>query len=315
MLAAGGDCVDAVVATTFALGVLEPWMSGVGGGGAMVLYRAHEDRYEVIDYGMRAPESLRPEDYPLTGHGAASDIFPWPRVKDDRNLHGQARSRCPAWLRAWRKRIAATQECRGRNCWPERRARRQGPSGGLVDHADDRQRRRGSAALPVSAAAYLTTACRLIRMGHQERRAAAAGPAQGDVGAVGGTGPRDFYKGDMPTASLPMFRPPAARSGSRTSRRSALLFASPWNTLSRRRGLCDAGANLRTDLAHALRLLQTDLQPGRPTGRIRLRGLCAGAAIGLSRAPARRWATPTAGARWAPSIWRRLHHAFFGGRP
>ena len=90
VLAAGGDCVDAVIATTFALGVLEPWMSGVGGGGAMVLYRAREDRYEVIDYGMRAPASLRVADYPLTGDGAASDIFPWPRVKDDRNLHGPA---------------------------------------------------------------------------------------------------------------------------------------------------------------------------------------------------------------------------------
>jgi gamma-glutamyltranspeptidase / glutathione hydrolase len=88
VLAAGGDCVDAVIATTFALGVLEPWMSGLGGGGAMVLYRAREDRYEVIDYGMRAPASLNPADYPLIGEGAASDIFPWPRVKDDRNLHG-----------------------------------------------------------------------------------------------------------------------------------------------------------------------------------------------------------------------------------
>jgi gamma-glutamyltranspeptidase/glutathione hydrolase len=37
---------------------------------------------------MRAPGSLRPEDYPLTGDGAASDIFPWPRVIDDRNPHG-----------------------------------------------------------------------------------------------------------------------------------------------------------------------------------------------------------------------------------
>jgi gamma-glutamyltranspeptidase/glutathione hydrolase len=90
VLAAGGDCVDAVIATTFALGVLEPWMSGAGGGGAMVLYRAREDRYEVIDYGMRAPRSLRLEDYPLAGDGAASDIFPWPRVKDDRNIHGPA---------------------------------------------------------------------------------------------------------------------------------------------------------------------------------------------------------------------------------
>lgn len=87
VLAAGGDCVDAVIATTFALGVLEPWMSGLGGGGAMVLYRAREDRYEVIDYGMRAPGSLRVEDYPLSG-GAASDLFPWARVKDDRNIHG-----------------------------------------------------------------------------------------------------------------------------------------------------------------------------------------------------------------------------------
>src|ERR1700684_2444888 len=88
VLAAGGACVDAVIATTFALGVLEPWMSGVGGGGAMVLYRAREDRHEVIDYGMCAPAGLRPEDYPLTGDGAASDIFPWPRVEGDRNLHG-----------------------------------------------------------------------------------------------------------------------------------------------------------------------------------------------------------------------------------
>src|SRR3954463_1660138 len=67
VLAAGGDCVDAVIATTFALGVLEPWMSGLGGGGAMVLYRAKQDRYEVIDYGMRSPGSLRVEDYPLSG--------------------------------------------------------------------------------------------------------------------------------------------------------------------------------------------------------------------------------------------------------
>src|SRR5260370_11107755 len=88
VLAAGGDCVDAVVATSFALGVLEPWMSGIGGGGAMVLYRAREDRYEVIDFGMLAPGGIRREDYPLTGEGAASDLFPWPRVKDDRNLHG-----------------------------------------------------------------------------------------------------------------------------------------------------------------------------------------------------------------------------------
>ena len=88
VLSRGGDAVDAAIATSFALGVLEPWMSGIGGGGAMVLYRAAEQRYTVIDFGMRAPASLDPADYPLTGEGIASDLFPWSRVRDDRNVHG-----------------------------------------------------------------------------------------------------------------------------------------------------------------------------------------------------------------------------------
>src|SRR3569833_2252888 len=72
VLAAGGDCVAAIVATTFALNELEPWNSGIGGGGAMVLYRAKENRYEVIDYGMCAPQGLRVADYPLSGEGAVA---------------------------------------------------------------------------------------------------------------------------------------------------------------------------------------------------------------------------------------------------
>src|SRR4051794_41665131 len=87
VLEAGGDCVDAVIATTFALGVLEPWMSGVGGGGAMVLYRAREDRVEVIDYGMRRPPRPRSADYPLAGGGAGSAIFSPPPGGGDPQPH------------------------------------------------------------------------------------------------------------------------------------------------------------------------------------------------------------------------------------
>jgi len=88
VLARGGDAVDAAIATSFALGVLEPWMSGVGGGGAMVLWRAREQRAVVIDFGMRAPASLDLRDYPLSGRGVASDLFPWAHVVDDRNIVG-----------------------------------------------------------------------------------------------------------------------------------------------------------------------------------------------------------------------------------
>ncbi len=88
VLADGGDAADAAVAVSFALGALEPWMSGMGGGGAMVLYRAREARYEVIDYGMRAPDSLRVDAYPLAGTGPSGDLFPWPRVAGDCNVHG-----------------------------------------------------------------------------------------------------------------------------------------------------------------------------------------------------------------------------------
>ena len=89
VLARGGDCIDAAVATSFALGALEPWMSGAGGLGTMVVYRAKEKRFEVIDFGGVSPQDLKAADFPLdTGGGAASDLFPWARVKDDRNIHG-----------------------------------------------------------------------------------------------------------------------------------------------------------------------------------------------------------------------------------
>ncbi|OZI50343.1 gamma-glutamyltransferase [Bordetella genomosp. 5] len=89
VLAAGGDAVDAAVATSFAAGVAEPWMSGPMGGGAMVIYRADEDRARVVHFGMRSPAALDPAAYPLAGGGQVSaDLFPWPAVVDDMNCRG-----------------------------------------------------------------------------------------------------------------------------------------------------------------------------------------------------------------------------------
>lgn len=88
VLEAGGDAVDAAVATSFAIGVVEPWMSGPAAGGCMTLWRADTDQAEVVDYGMRSPLALDPADYPLAGDGRTADLFPWPAVVDDRNVQG-----------------------------------------------------------------------------------------------------------------------------------------------------------------------------------------------------------------------------------
>src|SRR4051812_9444699 len=199
VLAAGGDCVDAVIATTFALGVLEPWMSGLGGGGAMVLYRARENRYEVIDYGMRAPNSLRIEDYPLTGDGAASDLFPWARVKDDRNLHGPGSIAVPGV-------VAGMEEAHRRHAklpWKELL----GPSvslagdGLLVDWWTTLMIASSAADLrryPASAAAYLQDGLppnpqwgirSEVRLPQQR--------LQTTMSRLASAGARDFYEGDL----------------------------------------------------------------------------------------------------------------------
>src|SRR4051794_25120955 len=202
VLAAGGDCVDAVIATTFALGVLEPWMSGPGGGGAMVLYRAREDRYEVIDYGMRAPSSLRSEDYPLAGDGAASDIFPWPRVKDDRNIHGPGSIAVPGV-------VAGMEEAHRRHAklpWKELLAPsvRLAGEGLAVDWWTTLMISSAAADLrryPASATAYLQDGLppnapwgikAHVRMPQDRLKATMAQLAI--------AGPRDFYEGDLANA-------------------------------------------------------------------------------------------------------------------
>jgi gamma-glutamyltranspeptidase / glutathione hydrolase len=266
VLAAGGDCVDAVIATTFALGVLEPWMSGVGGGGAMVLYRARENRYEVIDYGMRAPGSLRAEDYPLAGDGAASDIFPWARVKDDRNLHGPGSIAVPGV-------VAGMEEAHRRHAklpWQELL----GPSVSLADQglsvdwwttlmiassAADLRR------YPASAAAYLEDG--LPPNAQWGIRSGVRLPQHGlktTLAHLAASGPRDFYEGDLARSiaadvqagggalsidDLASFRA-HAREPLAIPYRGGKVYATPELTCG-------------PTLAHALRLLQESLQPGR----------------------------------------------------
>src|SRR3954469_6683057 len=70
ILASGGSAVAAVGATAFALAVREPWNSGLGGIGFMVVMPPGGSRAEVVDFGPIAPAELDPAMYPLTGETA-----------------------------------------------------------------------------------------------------------------------------------------------------------------------------------------------------------------------------------------------------
>jgi gamma-glutamyltranspeptidase/glutathione hydrolase len=265
VLAAGGDCIDAVIATGFALGVLEPWMNGMGGGGAMVLYRARDNRVEVIDYGMCAPQSLRIEDYPIID-GAASDLFPWARVKDDRNMHGPGSIAVPGV-------VAGLEEAHRRHAkmpWKEllQPSAKLAGEGLLVDwwttlmisSAAADLRRYGA-----SAAAYLLDGLppnpqwgirTSVRMSQHRLKAA--------IEQLAAKGARDFYEGDLARSiaddvqgaggalsvgDLAGFRA-EVRDPLKIPYRGGTVFATPELT---------AGPTL----AHALRLLQQDFRPGR----------------------------------------------------
>jgi gamma-glutamyltranspeptidase/glutathione hydrolase len=264
VLAAGGDCVDAVIATTFALNVLEPWMSGIGGGGAMVLYRAKDDRYEVIDYGMRAPTSLRIEDYPLTGEGAASDLFPWPRVKDDRNIHGPASIAVPGV-------VAGMEEAHRRHArlpWKDlvTPAAKLAGEDLLVDWwttlmiastAADLRRYPASAeaflkdGLPPSAPWGIKAETRLPQQ-----------KLQATLAHLAASGPRDFYQGDLARSIASDIK----TDGGSLSVEDLASFRAHLReplTIPYRGGKVFATPELTAGptLAHALRLLQQNLKP------------------------------------------------------
>lgn len=110
----GGNAIDAAVATSFALGVLEPWMSGVGGIGYLQVWDAKKKKAHVINFSAISAARLDPADYPLQG-GTDDSMFGWPTVVEDRNIHGYSSMAVPGQVDGLR----LAHETFGTRSWAE----------------------------------------------------------------------------------------------------------------------------------------------------------------------------------------------------
>jgi gamma-glutamyltranspeptidase / glutathione hydrolase len=96
MLAAGGNAIDAAVATLFALTVVEPMMVGIIGGG-MAHIRLADGSHRFIDGQSTVPLTVAPDCY-RPKPGSAHDVFD---TVDDENLNGPRAVAVPGSLKAW----------------------------------------------------------------------------------------------------------------------------------------------------------------------------------------------------------------------
>ena len=67
ILRKGGNAVDAAVAVSAALGVVEPAMNGAAGNGNMLIWSAKDERTYCLDFSGRAPQTV--------GHAGREDVY------------------------------------------------------------------------------------------------------------------------------------------------------------------------------------------------------------------------------------------------
>ena len=96
MLAAGGNAIDAAIATLFTLTVVEPMMVGIIGGG-MAHIRLADGSHRFIDGQSTVPLVVKPDTY-RSKPGSAHDVFD---TVDNENLNGAKAVATPGSLKAW----------------------------------------------------------------------------------------------------------------------------------------------------------------------------------------------------------------------
>jgi len=76
ILQEGGNAVDAAIAANAVLGVTEPFVAGIGGGGFLVVYLAHEHRVITIDGRETAPQAFKEDAFIDPATGKPIPFFP-----------------------------------------------------------------------------------------------------------------------------------------------------------------------------------------------------------------------------------------------
>ena len=269
VLDAGGDAVDAAVAVSFAIGVVEPWMSGPAAGGAMVLWRAGEGRARVVDYGMRSPMALDPADYPLTGGGASKDLFAWPAVLENRNVEGATAVAVPGVVAG----MGLAHAEYGRLPWKDLLAPAVAlaKEGLLVDWFSTlltTSVARQLAADPDAARMFLDDGTWPISGGWTAvcERHLDQSTMAGTLGQLARHGPREFYEGDVAHALVRDLRAKGSRMAEAdlADYRARIVDA---QTVPYRSGCIHVAPGLTggPTLAQALAILETGLIPTRGT--------------------------------------------------